>query len=161
MTSHQDKLYAFILSLVGHPGMADDILQETNIILWRKAAQFELGSNFKAWMYRIAHFQMLTYMKKVNNSVLVFDSEKIPDLVAQVADSLEDYDERQQALRVCLKKLSPRQRDVIYRRYSSETSLETIAREVGDTVAAIKQVLFRTRSTLESCIRKSLAQEHG
>ena len=42
MTSFQGRLYAFILSLCGDPNIANDILQESNIILWKKSGEFEM-----------------------------------------------------------------------------------------------------------------------
>lgn len=48
LTGNQRKLYAFILSLLRRPADADDVLQETNMVMWRKCAEFEPGTNFDA-----------------------------------------------------------------------------------------------------------------
>ncbi len=64
LTGSQRKLYAFILSLVRHPADADDILQETNLVLWRKAGEFEAGTSFEAWSFRVAHFQVMDHRKR-------------------------------------------------------------------------------------------------
>lgn len=55
MTEHQGRLYAYVLSLLGDPDQANDGLQEANLVLWRNAAEFQMGSNFRAWVFRIAH----------------------------------------------------------------------------------------------------------
>ena len=54
LTSNQSRLYAYVLSLVGDRQQAQDVMQETNIVLWRKASQFTLGTNFGAWMLKVA-----------------------------------------------------------------------------------------------------------
>ena len=59
MTEHQGRLYAYVLSLLGDPDQANDVLQETNLVLWRNAGEFQMGSNFRAWAFRIAHFQVM------------------------------------------------------------------------------------------------------
>ncbi|MCH7225436.1 sigma factor [Haloferula sp. A504] len=58
MTEHQGNLRAFIISLMpGSPDVAD-VLQETNAALWQKRAKFEPGSNFIAWSFQIARYEV-------------------------------------------------------------------------------------------------------
>ena len=51
---HQRELYAFILSMLPNLTEADDVLQETNMVLWRKREEFEPGTNFGAWARTVA-----------------------------------------------------------------------------------------------------------
>lgn len=44
MTAHQGRLYGYILSLLGDVDQANDVLQESNVVLWRNAAEFQLRS---------------------------------------------------------------------------------------------------------------------
>src|ERR1700675_2222510 len=72
MTQHQGRLYGYVLSLSGDPDAANDVLQEANIVLWKQSSQFKPGSNFKAWAFRIAHFQFMAYrQKRLRDKVLV------------------------------------------------------------------------------------------
>ena len=48
MTAHQGRLFGYILSLLGDIDQANDVLQEANMVLWRNAAEFQPGSNFRA-----------------------------------------------------------------------------------------------------------------
>ena len=59
LTSNQSRLFAYVLSLVGDRQQAQDVMQETNIVLWRKASQFKLGTNFGAWMLKVAYYQVM------------------------------------------------------------------------------------------------------
>ena len=43
MTAHQGRLYAYILTLLGDPDQANDVLQEANMVLWRNAAEYRPG----------------------------------------------------------------------------------------------------------------------
>ena len=54
LTSHQGRLFAYVLSLVGDADQARDVMQETNAVLWQKSADFEIGTNFSAWMIKTA-----------------------------------------------------------------------------------------------------------
>ena len=62
----QGNLLAFILSL--HPGMAEaeDILQETFLVVSRKADTFAEGTNFLAWACTIARFKVLEFRRRQN-----------------------------------------------------------------------------------------------
>ena len=55
----QGSLYAFILTLLANADTAKDVLQETNLVLWRKNEEFEAGTHFFAWARRIAEFQVM------------------------------------------------------------------------------------------------------
>lgn len=48
VTGCQSALYAFICSLLGNSESARDVLQETNLVLWKKAAEFDPLREFKA-----------------------------------------------------------------------------------------------------------------
>ena len=77
MTAHQGRLYAYVLSLLGDPDQANDVLQEANLVLWRTAGEFQMGSNFRAWAFRIAHFQVMAHRQRQLRDRLVFDDEML------------------------------------------------------------------------------------
>ena len=54
LTECQSRLYAYVLALPADPTSANEVLGETNVTLWRKAAEFQEGSNFGAWAVRVA-----------------------------------------------------------------------------------------------------------
>jgi DNA-directed RNA polymerase specialized sigma24 family protein len=55
----QRRLRVFVLSLAPDFSAADDVLQETFLVVTRKAAESEPGTNFFAWARRIATFKVL------------------------------------------------------------------------------------------------------
>ena len=46
LVSHQEDLRAFIYALLPNSPAADDVLQNTNMILWRKKNAFKQGTSF-------------------------------------------------------------------------------------------------------------------
>ena len=112
MAAHQGRLESFIRSVTGDAEAARDILQDTNVILLRKARDFRPGTNFTAWAFRIARFEIMTWRRKAGRSRLVFDDEAL-DRMADTAERQSDlYLSRVEALRECLTKLPERQREV-------------------------------------------------
>lgn len=156
---HQGQIYGFVLSLIGDPHVARDILQEVNLVLWRKSQSFELGTNFRAWAFKIARLQVLAHRK-----VLARDSKRLlfnDDLLETFANEAEEvddgYEERSKALQDCLKKLPERQRNVVIKRYLHGVSVTQIATELRLQANAVSQLLHRSRQALSLCIRKKIA----
>jgi RNA polymerase sigma-70 factor (ECF subfamily) len=159
LTANQSRVYAYILSLVFDPDQADDVLQQTNTILWEKATEFEMGTNYIAWSFRIAYFQVLAHRKKMQRDRLIFDDDLLLD-IARVADQGDEtFETRQRLMRVCLERLNERQRDIVRRRYSVGANVEKISTDVGRSITAVKQILFRARRNLINCVNVNMATE--
>ena len=157
--SNQRRLYEYIFSLVPNYSVVDDILQETNRVLWEKRDQFKLGTNFLAWARKIAHFQTLDFLKtSKRKGWLHFDT----DLTQAIARRVDEQDEtrvsRTKALKECMSKLSAKDQEIVNLRYNLHLSLKEIAVEASRSEGALKQVFLRIRKQLKECIdRKVLA----
>lgn len=158
LTAHQSRLYAYVLSLVLDQNEADDVLQQTNSILWQKASDFEIGTNFVAWSFRIAYYQVLAHRKGKQRDRLIFDEDLLSEISATATQCDESFETRQRLLRVCLAKLSERHRDFVRRRYSTGSSLQSIADDTDTAVNNVKQILFRARAVLTKCVNKNIPE---
>lgn len=147
LTSNQNRLYGFILTLIPDRNCARDVLQETNLVIWRKADEYAPGTNFWAWATRIAHYQVLAFHRDTARDRHVFDVQLL-DYLKAAAENFSGDDERRRALHDCLAKLDSRQKDLVADRYRSELPLDEISRRSGRTVAAVKMALLRLRRTL-------------
>lgn len=157
VTANQRRLYAFILSLVRRPSDADDVLQETNLVLWQKSAEFTPGTNFIAWSFRIARFQVMALRKRQKRSHEAFDDELL-DLLAKDAESRVDDDEaRRMALRNCVQKLRPDHAAMIAERYEPGGCVNDMAERAGKSPKALSEQLARVRAALLKCVSRTLA----
>lgn len=155
LTKHQSRLYSYIFSLTGNATQAEDILQETNTVLWQKRESFQAGGNFPAWMLKTAYLQVMAWRQKRVREKLVFDSPLVQELSREAEERAEHSGQRQLALRNCMEKLSPRHRDLVLRRYSAESSMDRIGEELGLSSDAVKQALYRARAALIECMKRS------
>lgn len=109
LTACQSPLYALIVSLMGGVDQANDVLQEVNLKMCRRAAEYDANQPLPRWAYVFARFEVMAWRKRQQRSRLVLDDE----LVAMVAIEIEatvDVAERQlAALEKCLEKLPPHQ----------------------------------------------------
>lgn len=161
LTAHQPALQAFIASLMpGDPG-TDDVLQRTNITLWRKREEFAAGTNFRAWAFECAKWTMRAHLKeKQRKNWLVFDDELARAVTERMAERTPaSPDAPQAALRVCLSKLRDSDRELILSHYEQGESLAECSKRCGRTVGTLKVALFRLRAGLRRCISERLAVE--
>lgn len=161
LTAHQPALQAFISSLMpGDPG-TDDVLQRTNITLWRKRDEFTPGTNFRAWSFECAKWTMRAYLKeKQRKNWLVFDDDLARAVTERMAERIPSTtDASQVALRVCLSKLRDSDRELLLSHYEQGESLADCSKRCGRTVGTLKVALFRLRAGLRRCISERLALE--
>lgn len=156
MVEAQSRLYAYILSLVLDKDRARDILQQTNVVLLEKEAEFQRGTNFAAWAYRVSFYEVLAERRKRQRDKHLFSDELLA-LVAAKASALEStFDERTAALESCLQTLSQEQRDVVIQRYRPGGSVTALADQLGKTPAAMSAMLYRIRTTLIECVERKM-----
>jgi RNA polymerase sigma-70 factor (ECF subfamily) len=161
LTTHQPALHAFIVSLMPGDSGADEVLQRTNLLLWRKRADFTLGTNFRAWSFECARWTLRAYFKEQQRkNWLVFDDELARAVTDRMAERFPTAPEAPQAaLRLCLSRLRDRDRDLLLSHYEEGDSLADCARRTGTTVGTLKVALFRLRAGLRRCITERLAVE--
>ena len=158
LLQHERRLYAYILSLVPRWSDADEIYQETILRLWEGFDRFDPGTNFAAWAIQVAHFQVLTWRKRVKRSKLVFGLEAIEKITEEQTqtDRAQD-DARHQALSDCIEKLSDRNRDLLKRCYADGTRIREVAERLDRTVESVYKALQRLRLSLHKCISDRIA----
>lgn len=157
LTAAQASLWAYVFSLLPEHGQAHDVLQETNLTLWRKAAEFQPGTSFLAWACQVAYFHVLSHRRRVRRDRLVFDEEVLAYLAERQADRAAELGDRLAALRGCLEKLPPPSRKLLEQRYAPGGSVKDLAESDGRSVAALSQVLYRIREKLHNCIETARA----
>ncbi len=154
MTEFQGRLFGYIFSLLGDPDRANDVLQETNMVLWRDSKEFRPGSNFKAWAFRVAHFQVMAHRQKQIRDRLLFEDEMLEAVAFGAREADESFDSRQERLAGCLEKLTAPHRELLRRRYAEGQSLDEIGKVRGMSPNAVTQALFRLRQSLIQCVAR-------
>lgn len=157
IAEHQSELRAFVTSLMPGSHEIDDVIQEANKVVWEKRGEFEIGSNFKAWMFSVAKFQIRAAWRdqkrkkewSVPESVL---TKMIEETIASSDhNDLPDHD----ILHECLQRLRPQDRSLILRRYFDGWRVKKVAFEAGRNADSVKVSLRRIRSLIGLCIRKT------
>jgi RNA polymerase sigma-70 factor (ECF subfamily) len=156
---HQSQVYAYIRALVYCRADAEDVLQEVAVVLWRKFDQFEPGSRFDQWAYRVARYQVLYYRQKRQRDRLVFAQElldRVADEMAATHPAREGYLD---ALESCLDGLVPGDRELVRRRHEPGATNRSLSQALGRSESAISRALSRIYLALLQCIRGKMAPE--
>ena len=159
MTRHQRQIFSYIYVLVPNRSDAEDLLQETSLVICEKFHEFREGTDFVAWACQIAYWRVRYSRQKFARSKVVFGQE-IVDAVAQTAGTMADeLDDRHEALGRCLEKLNHRDRELLMARYERGGGVEEAARRSGRTVTTAYKALARLRKLLLDCVTTRLAGE--
>lgn len=159
ITDWQNRLFGYLVTILGNVHDARDVLQETNLVMWRKMEEFEPGTNFGAWAKRCAHFQALAFLRDRKRDRHVFDEEVLKQLAQDEAESplAGGDEEREIALRECLASLPDDDRMLIRDRYRDGMGIAELARRIGKKSSATKMKLMRIRQALLGCIEGKLS----
>lgn len=149
---------SYILSLVADWNLAEDILQQSCLVMWRKFEQFELGSNFTAWALQIARFESLNVLKKRRRDRHVFNDEVLNLMADEAMFEQPRLESERRALSECIEKLDDRARVLLQSCYHDGDSVKEIASRMSCTPNSIYKALNRIRQNLFRCIQRVIDQ---
>jgi len=110
MSRHQRQIFGYIYTLVARRADAEDILQETNLVVCKKFDEFKEGTDFVAWACQIAWWNVQRARQKFARAKVVFDDEVLESVAETAVSMVEELDHRHEALAHCLGRLHPRDR---------------------------------------------------
>jgi len=157
--SHEREIFGLVLSLLPIWSDADDVMQETAAVLWRKFQSFEEGTNFAAWSFKVARLQVLDFYKKQRRRQALLSDDTLHKLVEQSAKQANHVNDRHLALEDCLRKLKERDQELIRLRYQPDVTTRDVATEVNRSVDAIYKALNRIHAQLLSCIQRQIKNQ--
>jgi RNA polymerase sigma-70 factor (ECF subfamily) len=161
LNAHDRALTLYVYGMVPRDAEAEDILQQTKMLLWKHFGDYEPGTHFLAWARKVAFHQVLTYRRKKKREHLPLEEEVLEAVGAAVSELSEQGGARHEALRACVTRLPADHRQLIQMRYFQEMEIPEIARRIQRTEAAVYRALSRIRLSLMTCVRKHLESEAG
>ncbi|MGH9689046.1 MAG: RNA polymerase sigma factor [Candidatus Acidiferrales bacterium] len=149
-----ERVYAFVSRRVHRQADAEDITAEVFQNAFENLPRFEWrGVPFVAWLYRMAANAIADRWEALSR-----ENGK-PATVAPSTDfdnsEIEKTEQRAQIFR-CVANLPADQRRVIEMRFAEEKSIREIAKELGKTTGAVKQLQFRAYQKLREQVSRDL-----
>ena len=158
--SSRGRVFGHLLALVQNLADAEDLYQQTALLLWEKFDQFQRGTDFGAWAVTVAHYQALNFLRRQSRRKTLFSDAALARLAAVQLDlKTSDFSARSEALSSCLEALPDRSKQMLRLRYQGDQSLQQIAEQERRSVGSIYTAISRIRKALMSCIESRVAQE--
>jgi RNA polymerase sigma-70 factor (ECF subfamily) len=154
--NHTNQVLAYIDSLLFNRSDAEDLFQETCLVLWQKFDEFGPNTNFLAWALRVADNKVMNFQTTQSRRV-AFAAELRDALMADIVTrSSEDKEAAVTALSGCADRLSQNDQRMLKLCYVEGVPLRQLAAAMGRTPKGIQKSLYRIRSWLLQCIQREL-----
>ncbi len=156
----QHRILGFIHTLVPNLPEAEDVLQETSVILWKKWPEFQRDRDFVKWACGIARFEVFRNLRQ-NKRTPLYLSESVLNQIADIAlDEAKDnrrFEESGTALNACLQELPESDQRILNLRYQYNKTVQQIAKECNRPKSTVHDLLGKIRSKLLRCVRRRLS----
>jgi RNA polymerase sigma-70 factor, ECF subfamily len=152
---HNVRVYRFILRLTGNQSLAEDLVSEVFLDVWRQADGFEAKSQVSTWLLAIARYKALSALRRRTDEPL---DDQMAAGIEDTADNPETavgIKDRNIIVRKCLTQLSPAHREVIDLVYYHEKSVDEVAQIVGVPPATVKTRMFYARNKMADLLREA------
>ena len=158
----QDRIYAYVVTLLPNRDDAEEVFQQTSLALWKKWQEFDPTRDFVRWGCGMAHLEVCGFLRKHAGRSRIDLSEEVLLEVAEVRLQLHDVlEERRKALLECLGRLKRQSRELLERCYAGKDSIKQIAESLRIRPNALYMTLKRLRRTLFDCITVHVAAENS
>jgi len=161
----QARLRNFIAGYVPRSEWVDDIAQQSFVSAYGSLGDFELGTDFYAWLRQIAYNHLRAELERTSRRRRL-EKERLACLGVEELTRRLDRDEGCDeeilgALRNCVSQLPPVSQDLIQSYYGDALGLAEIGKKLGRTADSLKVTLFKIRARLKECIERKRAAFEG
>jgi len=156
---HRDALLSYAFALLRDWVKAEDVVQDSFIVVMNKWAEFRPGSSLFLWVRQIVHFKALEAARTRKMSSV--EEELLNRVAATMQRGLDEEIAarqrlRRQALQRCMSTLDARSARLLSGFYTESLSCETLAQAQRRSVNAVRLALSRLRKQLQECVRRQL-----
>jgi RNA polymerase sigma factor (sigma-70 family) len=166
LQQHDRWLRTVVFSRVGEAEAVDEIMQEVALAAAGQASRRETPDRIAPWLYRVAIRQVLLYRRKCGRRRKLTEqyAERNPPVEQDVraSDPLDWLiaDERRSLLQAALRRLTARDAEILWLKYSEDWTCQQIAAHLGISTSAVEARLHRARKRLRQELAATEEPEH-
>lgn len=152
---YKDGLILFINSIVNNIGIADDIAEDTFVLIGTKKPKFKGLCSFKTWIYSIGRNVAIDYLRKHSKYATLY-IEDVPEVIDSNSDieSLYFLEERKIIVHKALQQLKKEYRQVLWLMYFEQLSQKEIATIMKKSIHSIETLTYRAKKSLKIQLEK-------
>jgi len=149
---HFDKIYRYVTFKIGNETEAEDMTQQVFLNALKSISSFKWkGIPFSAWLFRIAHNQVVDYLKSKKRTAVPLDESLVsndnnPQLIVEQKLDIEQ-------VLAATKQLTEAQREVISLRFAGELPIAQVAKTMGKSQGAVKALQHSAIVALRKALR--------
>ncbi len=156
LTANHVRIKSFIFSLLSNEADAEDVMQDTSIVMWKKFDSYVPETDFTAWAVTIAKYKVMEFRRKNYSDGLMVDNQVLEILAKNNLDISEQTEERTEKLMECVKELQEVDRHFIQLKYSHGLTLKKLANRFGLSVTSAFRNNARIHGLLHSCVQRKM-----
>lgn len=158
LKEHHTQLFGYLYALVHSVSDAEDLYQETCMVLWEKFDDYREGTSFFSWAMATARFKMLNFVRTRKRR-----SQFTNELQMRLDEAFNELDTstlqfRLEALQDCKGQLREEDRGLLDACYGSQLSFRETAEQLGRPPKRVYKSLDRIRALLMKCIETRLTE---
>jgi len=145
---HNAKVFRFLARLLDNEAVAEELVSEVFLEVWRHAGAFAARSQASTWLLSIARHKALSVLRRRRTEQL---DEETAGRIEDPADSPEVALQKTQQsaiLRDVLEQLSPVQRQIVDLVYYRERTIDDVAKSLRIPLATVKTRMFYARKRI-------------
>ncbi len=143
-------LFSYVLEIVGDPGTAEEVVQDTFVAAWRQAGRFEGRSTLASWLFGIARRQARDRMRR--HRPAIEPAERLEEIAAEDGEPEAEAiaSASRDELRRALDAIAMAHREVLVLTFAHELSGPEVAAVLGVPEGTVKSRLFAARRALRA-----------
>ena len=148
---YSDGLMLYLTSIVGNIWTAEELTEDTFVLLGTKKPKFKGNSSFKTWLYTIGRNLALKHLKKTAKYSAV-PIEEIAELSSDEEAIEDDYIKKEQQIMVhrAMRKLNPEYQQILWLTYFEGLTSKEAAIVMKKSVRSVESILYRAKKSLRS-----------
>jgi RNA polymerase sigma-70 factor (ECF subfamily) len=161
LMANQRKINSYILSVMPNFNDADDIMQETISVMWRKFDHYKIGSDFAGWGVKVAYYCVLNHRKQKSKDAVFLNETIFQQLNDAAKERQNDTDDRIKYLRQCIERLTTEDQRFLKARYELNNSAKSLSVQLDRSVQYVYKHLSRIHHLLNRCVNQALHEQEA
>lgn len=153
---YYERLFRFVLRVTGRMNLVEDVINDTMIVIWRKAGEYRAAAQASTWIFGIAYRKALKALSKESRMAEAAD-QPTESGEAPPPDAL-DRDGLHAAIRQAVMQLPPDHRAVVDLTFFFNRSYEEVAQILDCPVGTVKSRMFHARAKLRPLLNQLLGE---
>ena len=153
LSRDRHRLFAFIYTLIPDHNDAEDVFQDTSIVLWNKFQEFDRDQPFMPWACGFAFNTARNFVRADGRDRLAFSDSLLAVIATERTDTAELDQDRMKTLNTCIEKLTTKERTLLGQACSGERTMKDLAQQLNRATQTIYNSLNVIRRKLTERVR--------